>query len=70
MDEKICDKCKILQPMDKFRKYTDKKNSFSCSCKKCLNEMDKIRKKNKRQKKSESFLAKCEKSFQEKLLKT
>lgn len=68
LEEKICDKCKFLQPIDKFRKYTDKENSFSCSCKKCLNNLDKIRKKIKRQKKNEGCLAKCEKCSQEKPL--
>lgn len=64
---KMCDKCTQNKPIDKYRKYCE--NSYSKTCKKCLNEMDKIRKKNQRQKKSETFLAKCEKCNEEKVLK-
>lgn len=64
-----CNKCKINQPVENYRKYTDRENSYSTTCKKCLNEMDKIRKKNLRQKKLESFIAKCEKCNEEKTLK-
>ena len=70
MDEielKMCDKCKQTKPDDKYRKYCN--NSLSKTCKKCLNEMDKIRKKNLRQKKAETFLVKCEKCNEEKVLK-
>lgn len=66
-EPKNCDKCKENKPMDKYRKYCE--NNYSKTCKKCLNEMDKIRKKIRRQKKAESFLAKCEKCNQEKSLK-
>ena len=66
---KQCDECKINKTFDKYRKYTDKENSYSKTCKKCLNEKDKQRKKNKRQKKNETFTAQCEKCSQQKLLK-
>jgi hypothetical protein len=66
---KLCDKCEINKPIDKYRKYTDRENSYSKTCKKCLNEQDKIRKKNQRIKKSETFMAKCEKCEEEKALK-
>ena len=63
---RICDKCETPKPTDKYRKYCEE--SYSKTCKKCLNEKDKIRKKNQRQKKLESFVAKCEKCEQEKVL--
>ena len=64
---RMCDKCIQTKPIDKYRKYCE--NSYSKTCKKCLNELDKIRKKNQRQKKAETFLAKCEKCDEEKVLK-
>jgi hypothetical protein len=64
---RMCDKCIQTKPIDKYRKYCEK--SYSKTCKKCLNELDKIRKKNQRQKKAETFLAKCEKCDEEKVLK-
>jgi hypothetical protein len=67
IEQKTCDKCTQIKPMDKYRKYTE--NSYSKTCKKCLNDMDKIRKKNLRQKKAETFLALCEKCNVEKKLK-
>jgi hypothetical protein len=66
---KLCDKCEINKPIDKYRKYTDRENSYSKTCKKCLNEQDKIRKKIQRIKKSETFKAKCEKCQEEKAIK-
>jgi hypothetical protein len=63
---KMCDKCTQIKPIDKYRKYHE--NSYSKTCKKCLNEVDKIRKKNLRRKKAETFLAKCEKCNEEKVL--
>lgn len=65
-ENKTCDKCIQPKPIDKYRKYCE--NSYSKTCKKCLNELDKIRKKNQRQKKAETFLAKCEKCNEEKIL--
>ena len=65
-ENKTCDKCIQAKPIDKYRKYCE--NSYSKTCKKCLNELDKIRKKNQRQKKAENFLAKCEKCNEEKVL--
>jgi hypothetical protein len=67
--ERKCDKCQIISTIDKFRKYTDSNNSFSKTCKKCLNELDKLRKKNLRQKRLETFMLKCEKCGEEKKLK-
>jgi hypothetical protein len=69
LELKQCDKCEINKSIDKYRKYTDRENSYSKTCKKCLNEQDKIRKKNLRIKKSETFMAKCEKCEEEKALK-
>jgi hypothetical protein len=67
--ERKCDKCEMCKTMDKYRKYTDRENHYSKTCKKCLNEMDKTRKKNQRQKKMETFMVKCEKCNGEKPLK-
>ena len=67
IEVKICDKCTQTKPIDKYRKYCE--TSYSKTCKKCLNEVDKIRKKNLRQKKAETHLATCEKCNEEKTLK-
>jgi hypothetical protein len=56
-----------MKILDNYRNYNGK--SFSKTCKKCLNEMDKLRKKNLRQKKSETFLAICEKCNEQKPLR-
>jgi hypothetical protein len=64
--EKQCGKCENNKCIDKFRQYTN--NSYSASCKKCLNELDKIRKKNLRQKRLDNCLATCEKCNTEKVL--
>jgi len=64
--EKQCGKCENTKCIDKFRQYTN--NSYSATCKKCLNELDKIRKKNQRQKRLDNFLATCEKCNTEKIL--
>jgi len=68
MDEKQCGNCKVIKSLEMYRKYTDKDNIYSISCKKCLNEMDKIRKKNLRQKRLETVIAKCEMCQKEKTL--
>ena len=60
-----CKKCEIRKPQNQFRKYPNGK--YANNCKKCLNELDKTRKKNVRNKKSET-LAKCEKCDQSKSL--
>ena len=65
---KHCDECGVNKTFDKYRQYTDREKSYSKTCKKCLNEKDKQRKKNIRQKKNETFTAKCEKCCQEKVL--
>jgi len=62
-----CVKCESTKCIEKFRQYNS--NSYSNTCKKCLNDMDKIRKKNLRQNKQENCLAKCEKCNIEKILK-
>ena len=69
MEEKQCDMCEMIKSIDKYRQYTDRDNSYSKTCKKCLNEKDKLRKKNLRQKRIETFIAKCEICNEEKVLK-
>jgi hypothetical protein len=65
--EKECDKCSIIKTNNLFRKYSN--DTFSSSCKSCLNEMDKILKNRKRQIRNETVLVKCEKCNIEKALK-
>ena len=55
--EKKCSKCELNKPIDKFRKYCEQ-NSYGATCKSCLNEMDKMRKKNVRQKKIRNCFSK------------
>ena len=55
-----CFKCNLNKPITQFRKYTNTLNSYSWTCKKCLNEKDKLRKKNIRRKKIENYIVKCE----------
>jgi len=69
IDKKKCFDCKVIKPKSEYRKYTDKDNSYAKTCKKCLNEKDKIRKKNLRQHKIETVMIKCEKCNEEKALK-
>ena len=64
--DKICDKCETSYPINNYRKYSEDK--FGKTCKKCLNELDKTRKKNLRKKKAENTIAKCEKCQEEKTL--
>jgi hypothetical protein len=66
VENRQCIKCDTNMCIDKFRQYTT--GSYSNTCKKCLNDMDKIRKKNLRQKKLENCLAICEKCNKEKTL--
>lgn len=68
-ENKTCVKCEECKPINKYRKYTDKINKYSTVCKGCLNEQDKIRKKNLRKNRLETILAKCEKCEEEKALK-
>jgi hypothetical protein len=65
--EKKCEKCLIIKTNNLFRVYSN--GTFSGSCKSCLNEMDKILKKNKRQKRNETVLVKCSKCNIDKVLK-
>ena len=67
MEDRTCNKCNVIKDINNYRLY--KNNSYSKTCKKCLNEKDKIRKKNSRQKKMETLIVKCEKCNQEKALK-
>ena len=67
LNSKICNKCEIEHPINNYRKYDE--TSIGKTCKKCLNELDKTRKKNLRQKRSETIFAKCEKCQEEKALK-
>jgi hypothetical protein len=64
---KICDKCKISYSLNKYRRYNE--NNFSNTCKGCLNEMDKSRKKIARQNRANNTFVKCEKCNEEKSLK-
>ena len=65
--EKVCNVCSLAQPLKNYRKYSE--NSFSVTCKKCLNELDKARKIRKRQNRLETFTAACERCSQDKPLK-
>jgi hypothetical protein len=67
LDTKICGKCEINRPLSSFRKYND--TCYSSTCKKCCNEMDKIRKINVRKKRLETTFVLCEKCNNEKPLK-
>ena len=64
--ERQCVKCETNKCIEKFRQYMN--NSYSNTCKKCLNEMDKMRKKNQRQKRLENCLTTCDKCNTEKVL--
>ena len=63
--ERQCVKCELNKCIDKFRQYTN--ISYSNTCKKCVNEMDKLRKINIRQKNLET-LTTCEKCNEQKPL--
>jgi hypothetical protein len=64
---KICDKCEISYSLNKYRRYNE--NKFSNTCKGCLNEMDKSRKKIARLNRANNTFVKCEKCYEEKSLK-
>jgi hypothetical protein len=64
---KQCCKCSLIYPINSFRKYSE--TSIGNTCKKCLNEYDKARKKQNRQKKAEQTLVYCDMCNQEKALK-
>jgi hypothetical protein len=40
MNEKQCGMCEIIKPINNFRKYTDRVEAFSTTCKSCLNEKE------------------------------
>jgi hypothetical protein len=65
---KKCVKCENIKQINDFRKYHEN-NRYSNVCKKCLNDMDKIRKKNLRKTKAETFIVECEKCNEKKPLK-
>ncbi len=65
---KKCAKCENIKQINDFRKYNEN-NRYSNVCKKCLNDMDKIRKQNLRKKKKETFIIECEKCNEKKPLK-
>ncbi len=65
---KKCAKCENIKQINDFRKYNEN-NRYSNVCKKCLNDMDKIRKQNLRKKKAETFIIECEKCNEKKPLK-
>jgi hypothetical protein len=65
-EDKVCEKCQINYSINNYRKYSEEK--FGKTCKKCLNELDKTRKKLLRQKKAENTIMKCEKCQEEKPL--
>ena len=64
--DKVCDKCEINYPVTNYRKYSEDK--FGITCKKCLNEIDKERKKNLRKKTADTTFVNCEKCNKEKAL--
>jgi len=64
---KICNKCKISYSLNNYRRYDQ--NKFGNTCKGCLNEMDKTRKKIARENRANNTLVKCEKCNEEKTLK-
>lgn len=65
---KKCVKCQTIRQINDFRKYNEN-NRYSNVCKKCSNDMDKIRKQNLRKTKAETFMVTCEKCNEEKPLK-
>ena len=67
MENRQCDKCCSIKELSLFRKYND--TSFSSTCKKCLNEMDRLRKLKARKINLEKTLITCEKCNNEKILK-
>jgi hypothetical protein len=66
-EKRQCVKCDIIKIVNCFRKYNE--NSYSNTCKKCLNELNKERKKNMRKVRAETYMVKCEKCSLEKALK-
>lgn len=69
MENKECNICKVQLQLSKYRKYTDRDNSYSKTCKSCLNEQDKRYKFLKRQKRLEELILKCEKCNEDRKLK-
>lgn len=67
LNKKTCVQCKIEKPIGGFRKYSN--GIIGNSCKSCLNEMDKQRKKNLRKKHLETAIYKCNLCNVDKFLK-
>ncbi len=66
--ERKCDKCQLYKNLhNDFRKY--KTDNYSKTCKKCLNELDKQRKKQKRKDIQETSIFECEICKEQKALK-
>jgi hypothetical protein len=61
IENKSCDKCIQVKTIDKYRKYCE--NSYSKTCKKCLNELDKIRKQRNKDLWKSNTILKKEKSI-------
>lgn len=57
MDTKICTKCNTQCKLSNFRQYSNK--NYRSMCKKCDNEYDKSRKKEKRKERQETVFIKC-----------
>jgi hypothetical protein len=68
MENRKCEKCYSIKELSLFRKYNN--TSFSTTCKKCLNEMDKLRKIRVRKNYLETTLATCERCNNEKCMKS
>ncbi len=68
MEHRICSKCDVDKPISQYRKYNDA-DRYSPTCKSCLNELDKNRKKLLRQNRNENVLATCEMCNENKPLK-
>jgi hypothetical protein len=67
MDEKQCNKCHKKYLFSNFKKYSN--GIYSATCKKCLNEMDKLKMKQKRKNRIETVFCVCCTCNKEKLLK-
>lgn len=67
LDKQKCCKCNVEKELELFRKFNN--GNFSATCKKCYNELDKLRKKNKRKNKLENTIVQCQLCLTEKPLK-
>jgi hypothetical protein len=69
-ETKICRRCGITKPMNEFRKYSRENPNlvYTSTCRPCLNEDDKLRKINAREKKHTTTLTTCEMCHEDKPL--